>query len=330
MSQLKRITALVMAAILFAGILSVSANGDVNVAVNGAPVVFTAQTPVNIDGRVLVPARGVFDALGFTPSWDGELRQATLTSDRFVIVITIDSTVFTTNGVQHHFDVPAQIINDSTMIPLGAVLRSIDIDPGWDAATNTVIITVADNEYAPIDEPAPAPSLVLGDWDFMGLRYYHFNEDGSGFRGYFGNYENFRWQTASGVLTITTAAFTEYWNYETAENFLIITSRQVDGFAHIYTRHGVTVPGVSAQGYIPAQGIVGTWDWNGRPYYAFRADGTGVRGMPGEYQHFRWRTAGGVLYITGAGHVEEWTYTVDGNGLRLSNVVYGVFEYVRR
>ena len=50
----------------------------VSVTVDGQQVQFDDQQPVIIDGRTLVPVRGVFEALGFDVDWDPSARQATL------------------------------------------------------------------------------------------------------------------------------------------------------------------------------------------------------------------------------------------------------------
>ena len=115
----------------------------ISATVNGQPVNFADQQPINVNDRVLVPARGVFEMLGFTPTWNNDTRQATLTRANATIVITIDSTTFTTNGTSHTLDVPAQIINGRTMLPLRAVLESVGYELEWDGATQTVIITSA-------------------------------------------------------------------------------------------------------------------------------------------------------------------------------------------
>lgn len=325
---MKKFILICVFAIMFTGFLSVNAQ-EVGVTVNGEPVVFDGQGPVNIDGRILVPARGVFDALGFTPSWEGELRQATLQSDQFTIVITIDSVAFTTNDVQYEFDVPAQIVNDATLIPLGAVLRSIGIEPGWDANTNTVIINTYGHQVPVQEQPQ---SFIAGVWDFMGFPYYTFNEDGSGFRGFFGDNVSFQWSAVDGSLTIVADAFTEYWLYVITGDLLFLASRQVEGFSFIYTRNGVIVPGAGSAQIEPDadNAIVGVWNWNEMPYYAFQAEGRGVRGQMGAYQHFLWSISDGVLLIHGVGHVEEWTYLLDGETLTLTSDSFGTFAYLRR
>jgi hypothetical protein len=109
--------------------------------VNGQSVNFADQQPANVDGRVLVPVRGVFETLGFAVDWNGEARQATLSRANDIVIITIDSTTFTTNGISHTLDVPAQIIAGSTMLPIRAVLESVGYELEWDGTTQTIIIS---------------------------------------------------------------------------------------------------------------------------------------------------------------------------------------------
>ena len=125
------------------------ANNDIAVTINGQAVVFDNQQPAIVDGRTLVPVRGVFEMLGFTPKWDGTARTATLTRSDYTLVITIGSDVFTANGQAHTLDVYAQIMNGSTMLPLRAVLESVGYQLSWDSRTRTVEITTSGTPGAP-------------------------------------------------------------------------------------------------------------------------------------------------------------------------------------
>ena len=116
-------------------------NNPITVTIDNTPVNFADQPPVIVDNRTLVPVRGVFEALDFDVSWNEQARQATLSRANATIVITIDSATFTTNGVSHTLDVPAQIIGGRTMLPIRAVLESVGYDLAWDEATRTVIIS---------------------------------------------------------------------------------------------------------------------------------------------------------------------------------------------
>lgn len=116
---------------------------EIRVTVDGNPVAFADQLPANIDGRVLVPVRGVFEVLGFDVAW--ERPDAILTRGEDRIVISIGSDYFMTNETRFYLDVPAQIIGGSTMLPLRFVLESIGYELEWQAGT--VVITT-DNPLA--------------------------------------------------------------------------------------------------------------------------------------------------------------------------------------
>jgi len=126
--------------ITIAPIGALLANSGINVTINEEHVVFADQTPVIIDGRTLVPVRGVFEHLGFVVSWDGDTQTAILVSNDYEVRITIGSYVFTSNGEEFMLDVPAQIINSRTMVPIRLPLESVGIEVDWDDATMTVIV----------------------------------------------------------------------------------------------------------------------------------------------------------------------------------------------
>jgi thiol-disulfide isomerase/thioredoxin len=124
------------------------ANDTIRVVINDQQVEFRDQEPVIVDGRTLVPVRGVFETMGFEVGWDGNLQTAFLVRNDFQIAITIGSDVFTTNGTRYTLDVPAQIIGGRTMLPLRAVLESVGYTLDWDGSTRTVSIT-SGKSYAP-------------------------------------------------------------------------------------------------------------------------------------------------------------------------------------
>ena len=156
----KKFTALALAFMMVFGVLilanptTIYANDEISVTIDGVVVDFEGQPPTIVDGRTLVPVRGVFEALGFEVDWDSDTRTVSLTSDIYVVLITVDSATFTTNGTSYTLDVPAQIINGRTMLPIRAVLESIGYFVDWDSTTRTVLISVEnvyDNVYGEID-----------------------------------------------------------------------------------------------------------------------------------------------------------------------------------
>jgi uncharacterized protein YkwD len=123
------------------------------VTIDGEPVIFANQPPTAVGIRVLVPVRGVFEAIGFDVGWDTPSQTVTLTSDEYIVKIVLESDVFTTNGVPHELDVPAQGINGSVMLPIRRVLESVGYAVSWDSATDTVVVE------------SPAPISVPTDYE---------------------------------------------------------------------------------------------------------------------------------------------------------------------
>jgi len=87
----------------------------------------------------LVPVRAVFEMLGFEVDWNETFRIVTLTSDDYVVHIRIGIRGFTTNYRSYSFEVPAQIIDGRTMVPIRAVLESVGYRVAWNENTQTVI-----------------------------------------------------------------------------------------------------------------------------------------------------------------------------------------------
>jgi len=146
---------------------AVLANDTITVTIDGQQVQFEDQGPVMVGNRVMVPVRGVFEALGFDDvDWNRETRTATLTRSSDTVIITIGSDTFTTNGVTHALDVPAQLIGGRTLLPLAAVLESLGYTSTWDAGIRIVIIiteqpTEPEPPEEPPEEPEPTPQPTI-------------------------------------------------------------------------------------------------------------------------------------------------------------------------
>ena len=135
--------------ISFATLVVALYQNDVNVSFDGTTIDFTDQGPVIDQGRTLVPIRDVFEAVGFEVDWDQETRTVTLENPTHTINIAIDSEIFTTNGTEFTLDVPAQIINDRTLLPIRFPLESVGFFVDWDDDLRTVIIETNGDEGLP-------------------------------------------------------------------------------------------------------------------------------------------------------------------------------------
>ena len=97
--------------------------------------------PVLISGRTLVPIRAVAENLGYDVNWDAESRTVTMTAEgKSEISVTIDADSIEKGGSRVEVDVPAQIIDSRTYLPLRAVAEAMDCRVEWNGETKTVDI----------------------------------------------------------------------------------------------------------------------------------------------------------------------------------------------
>ncbi len=151
----KQIVSLIMASAMAASAsAALAAENNPGVYINGSELTFTDQKAIIKDDRTLVPARGVFEALGAKVEWNEEERTVTIDSEDNIkhIVLTIDNPemdVYTFTSVLHAdkspvtLDVPPQIQNDRTLIPLRAISEALNAKVDWDQSKYRVDITTA-------------------------------------------------------------------------------------------------------------------------------------------------------------------------------------------
>ena len=176
---MKKLVSLIAAAAMVSAVSGAAMAADNNPAVyvDGREIFFDDQAAVIKDDRTLVPARGVFEAMGATVDWDAEARQVKVTNadESAMVRLTIDNAemkVYDLSGLfaallsgqDFHapetvvtLDVPAQIMNDRTMVPLRAISEAFGADVDWNGEVYCVDITT---NGAPTAEGAPVLSLA--------------------------------------------------------------------------------------------------------------------------------------------------------------------------
>lgn len=141
-----KLRTLVVTAIAAAALSTACYAQDVSVNVNGTVIDFPNQKPVVVDGRTLIPLRGVFDNMGYEIGWNGETKTVTLSKASDTITINIGESCYYLNGTSYSIDVPAQIINGSTMLPLRAIGDASGCEVLWDAETKMATLINAETE----------------------------------------------------------------------------------------------------------------------------------------------------------------------------------------
>lgn len=129
---------------------SIFAAGGVNVIVNNSAI-DTEGTIV--EGRTLVPVRGVFEQLGYNIEWDANTKTATITNGSNTVEMTQGNSYFTLNDEEITPDVPQQIIDGRFMLPLRAVGEAIGANINWDSATKTAYIQTGGLTIKPVYIP---------------------------------------------------------------------------------------------------------------------------------------------------------------------------------
>ncbi len=137
----KRFTCLFLVLVLLTTLAMPAMASDApRVVLDGEALTFDVP-PIIQDGRILVPMSAIFQAMGAQVSWDAAANQAQAIKDGITVIIPINSKSPTINGVVKTLDVPAQIVDGRTLVPLGFVGMAFGYIVSWDSSTYTVTIT---------------------------------------------------------------------------------------------------------------------------------------------------------------------------------------------
>lgn len=152
--MIKKITtrltlALILLVISFAFAPSTKAASAIKVEMDGDVIQFD-QGAVSVNGRTLVPMRTIFEELDSTVQWTAKTKTITANRGTKKITLVVGSKNATVNGQKITLDVPPQIINGRTLVPLRFISEALGAKVDWNNKTKTVTITtfeVSDRYY---------------------------------------------------------------------------------------------------------------------------------------------------------------------------------------
>ncbi|MDY4975384.1 MAG: copper amine oxidase N-terminal domain-containing protein, partial [Clostridia bacterium] len=105
--------------------------------------VITLDVPAQVQNdRTLIPLRAIFEALGAQVDWDEETQTVTSERGGITIKLTIGSDKLYRNDEVITLDVPAQVQNDRTLVPVRAISESFGCQVDWDEEAQLVTIHV--------------------------------------------------------------------------------------------------------------------------------------------------------------------------------------------
>ena len=145
---MKKIVTLTMVALFLLGMFTfnVSAQENVSVYIDGTKIEFDVQ-PQIINGRTLVPMRKIFEELGAVVDWDNTTQTAIGTKGSTTIKIAINDYTLYKNGIPNVLDVPAQLIESRTLVPIRAISESFGCKVDWDGNTSSVYIATNTSNF---------------------------------------------------------------------------------------------------------------------------------------------------------------------------------------
>jgi N-acetylmuramoyl-L-alanine amidase len=113
---------------------------SIRLVINGEEVVPDAP-PFIKDSRTLVPIRIISERLGAKVVWDPNKREVFITYGSINILLTVGSKTAIVNGKNITLDVPAEINNGRTFVPLRFVGEAMGAEVQWDGNSRTASVS---------------------------------------------------------------------------------------------------------------------------------------------------------------------------------------------
>ncbi|MED1862460.1 stalk domain-containing protein [Fictibacillus nanhaiensis] len=118
----------------------VAASSSISLYMNGAKQQYDQQ-PIIKENRALVPIRAVSEGLGASVTYQSSDKTVRIKKDRINITLKVGSKTANINGMKKVLDVPAQAINNRTLVPLRFVGETLHAKVAYDSKSKSVHIT---------------------------------------------------------------------------------------------------------------------------------------------------------------------------------------------
>ncbi|RNB86388.1 copper amine oxidase N-terminal domain-containing protein [Brevibacillus panacihumi] len=134
--------------------MSASAASAIQVEYNQTKIVFPDQKPILQKNRTLVPIRPIAESLGFEVDWNEANRTVIIKKGSDQVRLVVSQKLARKNGETIQLDVPTQIVNRRTMVPLRFIAEALQYDVNWDQEAQTVLIADASSAATPPENMA--------------------------------------------------------------------------------------------------------------------------------------------------------------------------------
>lgn len=113
------------------------------------------QAITQIDQSIMIPIRVVSEQLGYQVKWEGSKQSISIQSNSHSIQLVVDNKEAIVNKETRMLDVPATVVNQTTLVPLRFVGESMGLNVKWDNDSKSVHINAPDNS----SEQGPATAV---------------------------------------------------------------------------------------------------------------------------------------------------------------------------
>ena len=112
--------------------------------VNQGQIFFDDQAPVILgEGTTLVPARGVFEAMGASVDWNEESGDIIVSGEDITITMSMGSSIMKAGENTIELDTPPELMSDRAMLPVRAICEVLGAVVEWDSENTTVNINTS-------------------------------------------------------------------------------------------------------------------------------------------------------------------------------------------
>ena len=151
---------------------------DIKITVDGE-LIYTEVPPTIVEGRVLIPVRDIFDALGGSVVWESVYNQVYGSKGARKIWLTIGSSdAYNGNHEPVTLDVPAQIVNGRTMAPLRFIAESLGCQVDWDPVN--MVVSIEQEATSPTEDAftlVKSSIVEIKQGDALGTGFFFSNPD---------------------------------------------------------------------------------------------------------------------------------------------------------
>lgn len=112
------------------------------------------------EGRTLIPFRRIFEALDMDVSWEDKERMVTAVGNDIEMKLYIGKTIAYVNSTEKTLDVPAEITDGRTFVPLRFVSENCGAEVKWEDSSKSVFITLPKETALPEEDVPGAPGTI--------------------------------------------------------------------------------------------------------------------------------------------------------------------------